>query len=93
MKCSTSKASAVAAWSFSSSLTSPRQKSDESTSVGLKCSRANVLLPEPGGADQHDEGELGNGDFHASSQVTRENTAICVGEPSCRVVRADAGTS
>ena len=27
--------------------TRPRQKSEEMTSVALKCSRANVLLPEP----------------------------------------------
>ena len=45
----------VAAWSFSSSLTSPRQKSDERTSVGRKCFAAKVDLPEPRDADQHDE--------------------------------------
>jgi hypothetical protein len=49
MKCSTSNASFVAAWSFSSSETRPRQKSDESTSVGLKCLRAKVDLPQPDG--------------------------------------------
>src|SRR5258708_31779536 len=49
MKCSTSKASTVADWSFSSSLTSPRQKSDEMTSVGRKTRRAKVDLPEPDG--------------------------------------------
>ena len=38
---------AVADWSFSSSATRPRQKSEEITSVGLKCARANVDLPEP----------------------------------------------
>ena len=47
MKWSTSKASFVTAWSFSSSLTIPRQASDERISVGRKCLRANVLLPEP----------------------------------------------
>ncbi len=47
MKCSSSKASGVAAWLFSSSDTRPRQTSDDRISVGLKCRRANVLLPEP----------------------------------------------
>ena len=47
MKCSNSNASFVTAWSFSSSQTIPRQASDDSTSVGRKCLRANVLLPEP----------------------------------------------
>src|SRR3954454_22577911 len=44
---STSNASPVAAWLFSSSLTKPRQKSDEITSVALKCLRANVDFPQP----------------------------------------------
>ena len=47
MKCKTSKAALVAAWSFSSSLTRPRQKSEEITSVGRKCFEANVDLPDP----------------------------------------------
>ena len=47
MKCSTSKAALVADWSFSSSDTSPRQKSDDRTSVGRKCRAAKVDLPEP----------------------------------------------
>ena len=47
MKWSSSNASADADWSFSSSATRPRQKSDEITSVGLNRSRANVDLPEP----------------------------------------------
>ena len=47
MKRRTSKASLVMAWSFSSSETIPRQKSEERTSVGLKCFLAKVLLPEP----------------------------------------------
>ena len=45
--CSTANAASVAVWSFSSSLTSLRQKSDEMTSVGRKCRLANVDLPEP----------------------------------------------
>src|SRR5580692_4511299 len=49
MKCSTSKASFVAACAFSSSDTRPRQKSDESTSVGLKCVRAKLDFPQPEG--------------------------------------------
>ena len=49
MKCRTANASWVAAWSFSSSETRPRQKSDEMTSVGLKWVRANVDLPAPDG--------------------------------------------
>ena len=47
MKCSTSKASCVAAWLFSSSETRARQASDDSVSVGRKWVRAKVLLPEP----------------------------------------------
>src|SRR3984885_5499207 len=47
MYSSTSNASVVAVWSFSSSATSPRQKSLEITSNGPKCWRANVVLPEP----------------------------------------------
>jgi hypothetical protein len=39
----------VAAWLFSSSETRPRQKSEDNTSVGLKCLRANVDLPQPEG--------------------------------------------
>jgi hypothetical protein len=47
MKCRTAKASLVAAWSFSSSDTRPRQTSLEITSVPRKCRRAKVDLPEP----------------------------------------------
>ncbi len=47
MNRSSSNAAGVADWSFSSSATSPRQKSEEMTSVGLKCARANVDLPDP----------------------------------------------
>ena len=36
-------------WSFSSSETRPRATSDDSTSVGLKCWRAKVDLPDPDG--------------------------------------------
>jgi hypothetical protein len=43
----TANASAVALWSFSSSATRPRQKSEEITSVGAKCRRAKVLFPDP----------------------------------------------
>ena len=46
-KCSTSKAALVAAWSFSSSDTSPRKKSEDRTSVGRKWLAANVDLPDP----------------------------------------------
>jgi hypothetical protein len=49
MQYSTSNASFVAAWSFSSSATKPRQKSEEITSVGRKCLRAKVDLPAPDG--------------------------------------------
>lgn len=44
---SSSNASGVAVWSFSSSETRPRQKSDETTCVGAKCRAANVDLPLP----------------------------------------------
>lgn len=44
---SSAKASEVALWSFSSSLTTPRQKSEPITWVGLKCLAAKVDLPEP----------------------------------------------
>ena len=47
MKCSTSNASRVAVWSFSSSLTSARHASEPITSLGRKCLRANVLFPAP----------------------------------------------
>ena len=61
MKCSTSKASSVAAWSFSSSATSPRQKSLEIDLGTARSARgAKVDLPEPGGADEDDEDELGD---------------------------------
>ena len=38
--------SLTTAWLVSSSLTIPQQESDDSTSVGRKCVRANVLLPD-----------------------------------------------
>src|SRR5580704_9178056 len=59
MNRSTSKASLLTAWSFSSSLTIARQASDERTSVGLKCLRANVLLPEPLGPIRTTRDRLG----------------------------------
>ncbi|GIH99641.1 hypothetical protein Pta02_16500 [Planobispora takensis] len=37
----------MAAWSFSSSATRPRQKSEEMTWVGAKCLRAKVDFPLP----------------------------------------------
>src|ERR1043165_4786861 len=49
MKCRSWNASLVAAWLSSSSETRPRQKSDDRTSVGLKCLRANVDFPQPDG--------------------------------------------
>src|SRR6478736_9018623 len=49
MKCRTSNAWPVTSRSLSSSETSPRQRSDDSTSVGLKCLRAKVDLPAPEG--------------------------------------------
>jgi hypothetical protein len=48
-KCSAAKASSVDDWSFSSSETSARKPSDDITSVGMKCLRANVDLPHPDG--------------------------------------------
>ena len=47
MKLRTAKALGVAAWSFSSSATRPRQKSEEMISVGAKWRAAKELLPEP----------------------------------------------
>ena len=59
MKCRSSKASLVTVWSFSSSQTIPRQASDERISVGRKCLRANVLLPEPLGPMRTTKERLG----------------------------------
>ena len=64
MKCSTRMRRSVAAWSFSSSLTSPRQKSDDSISVGRKCLRRERGLARPAGADEDDERQLGDRDLH-----------------------------
>src|SRR5271157_114969 len=47
MNWSTSNAWFVTVWSFSLSLTIPRQASEERISVGLKWLRAKVLLPDP----------------------------------------------
>ena len=66
MKCRTSKAASVAAWSFSSSATSPRQKSDDSTSVGRKWRAANVDLPEP----------------VTPTRATRQSSGILIGRSS-----------
>jgi hypothetical protein len=59
MKCSRAKASFVTARLFSSSLTMPRQASDDSTSVDKKCLRANVLLPDPLGPIRTTRDRLG----------------------------------
>src|SRR5207249_2710000 len=59
MKCNSAKASFVTAWLFSSSLTIPRQASDDSTSVGKKCLRANVVLPDPLGPIRTTRDSLG----------------------------------
>ena len=53
-----------ALWSFSSSATRPRQKSDEITSVGVKWRARERALARAGGADQHDEARIGQLDPH-----------------------------
>ena len=58
MKCSTSKASLVADLVVLVVGDQPRQASDESTSVGRKCLRANVRLARAGRADQDDQRQL-----------------------------------
>ena len=58
----------------------PRQASDERISVGWKCLRANVLLPEPLGPIRTTRESLGIVMFIDVAAFT--NTAICVGEPS-----------
>jgi hypothetical protein len=58
-KRNSSKASFVTDWSFSSSLTMARHASDDSTSVGAKCLRAKVLLPEPLGPTSTTRESLG----------------------------------
>ena len=83
MKCSTSKASFVAAWLFSSSLTSPRQKSDESTSVALEVPAREGRLA---GTRRRRRGRRARAP--GSIDPHRANTAICVGEPTVRVLRA-----
>ncbi len=79
----TSNASPVADWSFSSSETSPRKKSDDMISVGLKCARANVDLPEPVVPDEDDERQLREVDLH------RLKTAIWVGGTDLGVLGTD----
>src|SRR6516164_4773239 len=59
MKWRTSKASFVAAWLFSSSETSPRQKSDDTTSVARNCFRANDDFPDPEGPERATEASSG----------------------------------
>ena len=49
----------MTAWLFSSSLTIARQASDDRTSVGRKCLRANVLLPDPLGPIRTTRDSLG----------------------------------
>jgi hypothetical protein len=63
MKCSTSNASPVAAWSFPLSDTRPRQKSEEMTSVWRKCRAANVDLPDPEGPISTTRERLGMDNF------------------------------
>ena len=87
MNWSTSKAWFVTVWSFSSSQTMPRQASDERISVGLKCLRAKVLLPDPLGPIRTTRLSLGIliciwVISSQSSNHSRSNTAICVGAPS-----------
>ena len=89
MKCRSSNASLVAAWSFSSSETSPRQKSDESTSVGRKCVRANVDFPEPDAPTRTHEGERRGPWTRCGLAHAFSNTAICVGEPTSGSSGAD----
>jgi hypothetical protein len=78
MKCSTSNADVVADWSFSSLDTKPRQKSDESTSNGAKCFRANVDFPHPEGPTSTTS---------ASSGIVRARPARCgVSAAVCSVI-------
>ncbi len=81
MKLRTAKASAVAAWSFSSSATRPRQKSEEITSVGAKWRAAKLLLPLPEAPTSTTR--LGSGRSILSVRPAhRLNTAIWVGGPT-----------
>ena len=66
--CSTSNASRVTVWSFSSSPTRPRQKSDETTSVGRKCRAANVDLPEPDTPTRTTSDSFGDRDRSSSAE-------------------------
>jgi len=63
MRYSTSNAASVAFWSFSSSATSPRQKSDETTSVGEEVRARERDLPEP----------------VAPTRTTRQSSGILIG--------------
>ena len=81
MKWRSAKASFVTAWLFSSSLTMPRQASDDSTSVGKKCLRANVLLPDPLGPIRTTRDRLGMEIF------------MFAADSHCKISRPDAATS
>jgi hypothetical protein len=63
MKCSSSNASFVAAWSFGSSDTAARHQSEERISVGLKCFAAKVDLPEPEAPTKSTSENSGSGMF------------------------------
>src|SRR4051794_18674851 len=97
--CSTSNASPVAAWLFSSSLTSPRQKSDEITSVGLKCLRANVDFPQPLGPIRTTRESSGRVSFTAVSLKMQSAGGLRAGdflprnaaEPQQQVVQGGSG--
>ena len=68
----------VAVWSFSSSATSPRQKSEEITSVGRKCRRGERRLAR---ARRRRRARPGDSSGMATMRRHRVNTAICVGGP------------
>ena len=88
MKCSTSKASSVADWSFSSSETSPRQKSDESD-----LGRLEVRARERRLAAARTGRSARPATARESSSVidARVNTAICVGAPTLGDPRSPTG--
>ena len=78
--CSTSNASPVAVWSVSSSETRPRQRSDETTSVGRKCCARERRLAGAGRADEQDERRIrGSRSSCATSlrRVAREHRHLC----------------
>ena len=69
----------VAAWSFSSSETSPRQKSDDRTSVGLKCAARTSTCRSRTAPIRTTSDEFGDRERQSFIGV---NTAICVGAPT-----------